>query len=208
MPWRNCRAGSAVTAHDANQIAQVITGAQILLDGEPVGITPATIADVRPGLRRLTVKAERYKPLETEVDVEGMGNLQKLDLPLVPGWAGIWISSIPEGAQVFLDGKGAGRTPLHLDLDEGAHSLKVSMERYKSRQIQLEVKANQPITFGTHPAYPGRRDPFAAHGPERCNGDFERQICRDNTPRSGPCLRVKSTSSGFQNPDTRNFPRK
>ena len=137
----------AVTAHDANQVAQAISGAQILVDGEPVGITPAAIDAVRPGLRRLAVKAERYKPLQTEVDVQGMGNLQKVDLALVPGWAGIWITSIPEGAQVFLDGKGAGRTPLHVDLDEGAHSLKVSMERYKSRQIQLQVKANQPVSL-------------------------------------------------------------
>jgi hypothetical protein len=81
------------------------------------------------------------------VDVEGMGNLQKVDLALVPGWAGIWITSIPEGAQVFLDGKVAGRTPFHADLDEGAHSLKVSMERYKSRQIQFQVKANQPVSL-------------------------------------------------------------
>ena len=158
----------AVTAHDANQVGQVITGAQILLDGQPVGITPATVADVQPGLRRLIVKAERYKPLETEVDVQGLGTLQNLDFPLVPGWAGIWIRTIPEGAQVFLDGRGVGQTPLHLDLNEGAYSLKVSMERYKPRQIQLEVKANQPMTLEPIQLVPGdgvlllRTDPSGA----------------------------------------------
>jgi len=137
----------AVTAHDVNQVSQVITGARIFLDGQPVGITPATVDDVQPGLRRLLVEAERYKPLETEVAVQGMGTLQNVALALVPAWAGVQIRSMPEGAQVFLDGRRVGQTPLHLDLDEGVYSLKLSMDRYKPKQIQLEVKADQPVTL-------------------------------------------------------------
>ncbi|MCU0596798.1 MAG: PEGA domain-containing protein [Desulfobacterota bacterium] len=136
-----------VTAYDANQVDQAIAGAEILLDGQPVGVTPATVADVQPGLRRLVIRAPRYKPLETKVDVEGMGTLQKVAIPLVPAWAGIRILSIPEGAQVFLDGKGVGHTPLHLDLDEGLYSLKLTMDRFKPREIRLEVKAGQPVTL-------------------------------------------------------------
>ena len=158
----------AVTAHDANQAGQVITGAQVFLDGQAVGITPATVADVQPGLRRLVVKADKYKPLETEVEVQGMGTLQNVAVPLVPGWAGIRISSIPEGAQVSLDGKAVGHTPLHLDLDEGFYSLKLSMDRYKPRQVQIEVKANQPVTLEPIPLVPAdgtlllRTDPSGA----------------------------------------------
>jgi formylglycine-generating enzyme required for sulfatase activity len=137
----------AVTAYDANQVDQAIAGAQVLLDGQPVGITPATVADVQPGLRRLVIRAPRYKPLETEVDVEGMGTLQNVAHPLVPAWAGIRILSIPEGAQVFLDGRVVGHTPLQLDLDEGLYSLKLTMDRFKPREIRLEVKANQPVTL-------------------------------------------------------------
>jgi formylglycine-generating enzyme required for sulfatase activity len=136
-----------VTAHDANQGDRAIVGAEVLLDGRPVGITPATVSDALPGLRRLIVKGERYKPLEVDVEVHGMGTLQNLDLPLVPGWAGVRIHSIPEGAKVFLDGKGVGETPLFLDLVEGSYSLKVVMDRYKPATVPLQVKANQPLTL-------------------------------------------------------------
>src|SRR5690606_37851871 len=95
-------------------------GAEVLVDGEPVGQTPLT-AEIVPGRHRLEFRAERYLTELREIDVAGGGERQALNVALTPNWAPVTVESDPPGATVLVDGEPAGTTPARLELEAGEH---------------------------------------------------------------------------------------
>jgi formylglycine-generating enzyme required for sulfatase activity len=136
-------------AHQAENPSLALSDALITIDGKKRGRTPATDIAVKPGQRVLTVQAENYQLLRLQMEVEGCRKLQKFDLALVPAWAEISLVSDPARADVFVDGKSAGNTPLTLELLEGEHDLEVRAPRFKPWRTRLAVKANQPQQLDT-----------------------------------------------------------
>jgi hypothetical protein len=90
------------------------------------------------------IRADNYQDLQTELEVEGCGARQTLDLALVPGWSDIAIDSVPRGARVMVNGNSAGSTPLTVALPAGEHELVLTAERFKPWHQVIAVKANQP----------------------------------------------------------------
>ena len=134
----------SVEAHRLDKPSVKLKGAHVALDGQDVGRTPLDQVEVNPGRRNLEIQVEDYQHLQTELVVEGCGRIQSFDLALIPNWSEITISSIPDGAAVWVDGKSAGITPLKLDLMAGEHELELKAERFKPWRTRLEVAANQP----------------------------------------------------------------
>lgn len=134
----------AVRAHQKEKPSANIDGAGVYLDGEEVGVTPLKDVEAKSGRHRLVIRARKYQDLTTQVDIEGCGMAQSLDLALVPGWADVTIASIPKGATVRVEGKQVGKTPLELELFPGTHRVEVSANRYKTWRTRLVVQANQP----------------------------------------------------------------
>jgi len=138
-----------ITAHQEGQPSSPIDGATVYLDGNEIGVTPLSALEVDAGLRQLVVKAEFYQDLESQLEIEGMGISQTLNLPLVPGWAEVTIATLPSHALVSIDGTPRGETPLSLKLAAGTYELHITAERYKPWQTQLEVQAHQPPVLDT-----------------------------------------------------------
>ena len=136
-------------AHQADSPAVVLAGAVILIDGQERGHTPLTGLEVRPGRHRITIRAENYQILQSDIEVEGCGKAQQFDLSLIPAWAEISLRTEPRGAAVRVDGKSAGITPLTLKLPAGNHDLEVQASRYKVWHKRLAVVANQPQVLET-----------------------------------------------------------
>jgi formylglycine-generating enzyme required for sulfatase activity len=130
--------------HQAEEPSVLIEGAGVYVDGEEVGTTPIQELKVKPGRRSVEIFAKNYQDLKTHTEVEGCGASQSLQFALVPAWADVTIGSLPKGAEVSVDGKPVGATPLKLQLLPGTYSLEVSADRYKRWRTQLVVKANQP----------------------------------------------------------------
>lgn len=121
-----------------------VDGARVHIDGEEVGVTPLQDVDVKSGRRRVEISAKNYQELKTHVDVEGCGESQSFDFALAPGWAPVTIGSVPQRANVRLDGSHVGQTPLKLDLFPGTYKLEISADRFKTWRTQLVVQADQP----------------------------------------------------------------
>lgn len=136
-----------LTAHKNDQPSLGIEGATVFLDGEDIGVTPLSAIFVKPGLRKLVIKAHDYQDLGTQLNIEGMGVLQSFDFLLMPGWAEIKINALPHGANVYVDGTHMGETPLSLKLSAGTHEIKISAESYKTWHTQLKVEAGKPQIF-------------------------------------------------------------
>ncbi|TMA10722.1 MAG: PEGA domain-containing protein, partial [Deltaproteobacteria bacterium] len=123
------RAGPARLHVDAQPAAMV------RVDGKEVGRSPLT-AEVQPGEHQLEVAADGYKTVAQQVTVDaGQGLSVRIPLqravsqepPLIA------VSSDPSGAQIFLDQKLVGATPLKIRTTPGPHEVRLSLEGYVPR---------------------------------------------------------------------------
>ncbi len=119
---------------------------RLLVDAEEVKVDAANTALVKRGMRSMLIKTERYLPYETELDVAGFGALQKLDAVLQPAWADVFLDSLPQGAQVQVDGQVVGMTPLSAELVQGERSIELSLAGYKLRQLSFVITAGVALT--------------------------------------------------------------
>jgi len=136
-------------AHGSDKPSVKLKGAQVSIDGQSVGRTPLAQLEVNPGRRNVEIQAENYQHLQSELAVEGCDRIQSFDLALVPNWSEITISSIPDSAAVWVDGKSIGTTPLNLDVLAGDHELELKADRFKPWRTRLVVVANQPQVLAT-----------------------------------------------------------
>ncbi len=125
-------------------IASSVPGAEVLIDGESLGVTPVEALELAPGEHQVTVRADRYREFETLVTVEGAGSVQTLDVVLEPRWAEVSFASAPAGARVRLGGEELGVTPLTAEVLEGGHAYTLALAGRKPHSGRLEVTAGEP----------------------------------------------------------------
>jgi hypothetical protein len=128
--------------------------AQIEIDNVEVGRTPlaAPIA-LAGGVRLLSVIAPGHEPVRRQIELAA-GQTLTLDVPLTPieaALAQINIESPLPGADVVLDGKVVGRTPLHgsLAVTPGPHNLSLRRAGYREErsEVALAGGASQTVSF-------------------------------------------------------------
>ena len=78
------------------------------------------------------------------MDIEGLGRTQSVEVELEPAWGQMQISSVPEDAEVFVDGQPVGITPLTAEVLETGTLLSIVKKGYtrpgkgrcRSRRVQ------------------------------------------------------------------------
>jgi formylglycine-generating enzyme required for sulfatase activity len=124
-------------------------GAQVLVDGKPIGTTPATL-DVDAGRRAIALAHPEFRTWEQTITVVS-GQAQtvgpvELGLPE----AKLVIRTQPAGADVSVAGAYRGRTPVTLALAPNVdHEVVVTRAGYAptTRTIRLEPKAEQVLAL-------------------------------------------------------------
>ncbi len=126
-------------------------GATVFIDGKAAGVTPLTERDLSRGAHTVRVHRDGYQNEERRVTITEARPSQTLtfDLervrpaarpaaraaapaPPKTGRGSLRIDSRPAGAQVFLDGKLVGRTPLVLDsVASGDHPVYLELDGYR-----------------------------------------------------------------------------
>ena len=138
----------SIQVQDADNPGILIQGASVSIDAQDVGAAPLKAIAAKAGSRRIHITAKNYQDLQTLVEIEGCGVEQSVTLALAPGWSDVEIRSIPRKAQVFVNGKPSGHTPMTLKLFPGSHRLEIRAHLYKTWREQVMVKANQKQTLG------------------------------------------------------------
>jgi hypothetical protein len=88
-------------------------GANVILDGRFVGVSPVEVQGVEDGRHVLRLERKDYRPAQREIEI-GTAAIVKSDLQ--PRHMGaVLVESTPAGADVFLDGTRRGLTPLRID---------------------------------------------------------------------------------------------
>ena len=118
--------------------------AEVTIDGVSAGRTPTSAIDVKAGSHKLRIAAPRYQAYEAELMVEGGGVVQAIEARLVPDWAEVSVSTVPEGADIFVDGTPAGTTPAKLELLAGERTLSFEKDGFKTLTRRVTAVANQP----------------------------------------------------------------
>ena len=119
------------------------SGAVVSVDGTELGTTPFTDVQVPAGTWTLEVTLPLYKPIEQEFTLEGRDLAHELHLEFEPNFARIRLTSSPSGAEVLVDRKQRGITPLEIDLESGARELVFRKAGYANKALTLEVIANE-----------------------------------------------------------------
>jgi hypothetical protein len=64
--------------------------------------------------------------------------------PAASGQGLMQVVSRPSGAQVILDGRIVGRTPLSIEVPDGAHDVRLDLTGFRRWETSVEVIAGQP----------------------------------------------------------------
>lgn len=137
-------------------------GARVFIDGSQEGISPVEIDKVAHGRHTVVVVKPGFAKREKEIELE-YGEELSVYLRLKVKVAVFSVFSFPSGAEVFLDGKKAGVTPLRLkNVKPGRHKLLVTREKDCSHEETVTVVAGKDIALDITLPVPGailRLDP-------------------------------------------------
>ncbi len=124
-------------------------GARVLVNGVEKGVTPCTLERIREGEHTLSLRLEGYRPLTHTLTLTA-GETAPLTFRLERLPARLTVSTLPEGARVYVDGTFRGEADLTLaDLPAGPHTLRVSLPGYaeETRDVTLRSGATQVEEF-------------------------------------------------------------
>ncbi|MGI9229680.1 MAG: PEGA domain-containing protein [Gammaproteobacteria bacterium] len=122
-------------------------GATVLIDDVARGTTPVLINDLQPGPRQVEIVLHRYQTHRQEITIEGMDQEQSLSVQLLPAWAEVTFASIPSAAEVYVDDKLIGQTPLSAELIQGKREISIRLSGYQQWRQTVTIKADEPQAF-------------------------------------------------------------
>ena len=138
------------------QVPVVITcnqsGAEIFVDGDPVGKTQNKMLTVNigSGLRTIRIEKDGFATQERQEEISMNNNSFNFILtPAMP--AAVTITSNPEGATVYIDNLKFGTTPAKSFFDTGTYPIRIEKENYETKNEQItitepETKKNYKLT--------------------------------------------------------------
>ena len=132
-------------------LVRVVTepeGAELTVDGKPLGPTPLQGLPVEAGERHFRFAHPRYQPLEMAVAVEGRNRPQEVTASLLPNWGDIAFSTEPPGARIFVDDTDTGlRTDGVVQILDGEHDIRLTLPGHRSHRQRILVTAGEERTL-------------------------------------------------------------
>jgi serine/threonine protein kinase len=109
--------------------------------------SPCSFNDLAPGRYSLQVQKEGYLQVQTALELK-MGDSQDQKIQLEALQKGLYVTSRPAGADIFINGdKQSGQTPATLPLAGGSYNLVLRLEGYEPYVGQIQVKDNLLTTM-------------------------------------------------------------
>jgi len=115
-------------------------GAMIILDNKNEGLTPKTIENISAATHRLILSYDGYERSAQTITLQADSTIE-INQTLVPLTGNLNITSIPSGANIYLNDEYRGVSPLKLQyLDVGNYFLKIKMDGYEEYLSKVEVE--------------------------------------------------------------------
>jgi hypothetical protein len=117
-------------------------GAEVLIDGQVVGSTPYEGRGYGPGTHPVVVRHAGYRDYRVEAKVEANRRTEiSATLETAPADGVLSLTSIPEGARVYLDGSYRGTAPLRVAASPGVHSVRAEADGYMAQALEVELRS-------------------------------------------------------------------
>ncbi|MHC4139024.1 MAG: PEGA domain-containing protein [Planctomycetota bacterium] len=121
--------------------------AEIYLDNDNLGVTPAIITQLLPGRYKVKIKMDGYDAWNESVDVKAnketslTARLQGKDGSLV-------IESEPTNAKIFIDGNNVGVTPETIkNVKSGKYIIEIKLDGHETWSNEINVEAGKETFF-------------------------------------------------------------
>lgn len=125
-------------------------GAKAIVNGQFVGTTPVEITTIAPGTHRVECTRDGHLAATASVEI-AQGKHEKLSLTLQPqppppppkqDTATFVVQSDPPGAEVYLDNRLVGTTPLRTTgVMPGSHVIRCGLPGYNSQSMMSHIRA-------------------------------------------------------------------
>ena len=114
---------------------------QVRIDDQDAGRVPGTLEEISRGAHKLEFSKYRYFNLRQQIEIEGLGKTQAIDIALQPAWGQMAFTTTPAGADLFIDDRLIGQTPISAEVLETGSQLTLKAPGYKTLKKQVTVKA-------------------------------------------------------------------
>jgi formylglycine-generating enzyme required for sulfatase activity len=108
------------------------------INGEPVHIGEQLEHELAPGNYALTINNKFYQPILHSVQIQSEDVLN-LDLKFTPVDGSMTIASVPTGADVVVNEKSVGKTPLEFGTQGGRYDVRLSKDGYEILTDIIEI---------------------------------------------------------------------
>jgi fibronectin type 3 domain-containing protein len=124
------------------RLFSVPENAEVFWDGTAKGTTPVVIDNAAVGVHEIRITKEGYKEQTDTVDVKTPLTEKKYFLDMCTG--NLSIKTEPSGAEVIVDGRDMGLTPLSVDkLQAKRHMVKLKKEGYREKDIAVNISKDK-----------------------------------------------------------------
>ncbi len=123
------------------QVNAVPSNSTVTLGDLPARSSPASFSDISPGTYNMRVEAKNYDPFQDRIELRPDTDTT-IDVRLSP-FGLLVVRSNVDGAQVQLNGRTIGSTPLNHSLSAGRYSLTIQAPGYQPRQIPVTIRAGE-----------------------------------------------------------------
>uniref|UniRef100_A0A7C2GFA1 PEGA domain-containing protein n=1 Tax=Thermus islandicus TaxID=540988 RepID=A0A7C2GFA1_9DEIN len=121
------------------------SGAEVYLDGRLQGRTPLSLS-VNPGRHEVELRLPGYRSYRVTVNPKPGDRVQIFAQLVAEVQEGtLVVDSSPSGAEVYVDGRLQGRTPLRMSLEAGRHEVRVAAPGYGEYRAQVEVRPGESV---------------------------------------------------------------
>ncbi|WP_117238013.1 PEGA domain-containing protein [Thermus sediminis] len=121
-------------------VASIPAGAEVYVDGAFRGRTPLSLA-LPEGRYAVELRLADHEPHRATVQVR-RGGATRLEVRLnpLPRTGTLFLESSPLGAEVYLEGRLQGRTPLRLTLNEGTYRVELRLPGHEPYSAAVRVE--------------------------------------------------------------------
>ncbi|MBP7139305.1 MAG: Stp1/IreP family PP2C-type Ser/Thr phosphatase [Caldisericia bacterium] len=131
------------------------TNAKLYLDGEEKGVTPYTVDKLKPGEYEIKITKSGYEDYKEKITLKDNENkTMKIQLKAITptpttSYGFLSVDSDPSGANVYVDNKNIGKTPIKsYKLETGTYNIKISLPGYNDYISNVTISSNSTKKLG------------------------------------------------------------